>query len=48
MAATNRIMAEKGMFSLELLEEMERYVEEYRSEHPEGQGQAVAPADGAR
>lgn len=48
MEATNRRMAEKGMFSLELLEEMERYVEEYRSENPAGEGPAVVPADGAR
>ncbi len=30
---TNRQMAQKGMFSLELLEEMQRHIEEFRSEH---------------
>jgi TRAP-type C4-dicarboxylate transport system substrate-binding protein len=30
---TNRQMAQKGMFSLELLEEMQRHIEDFRSEH---------------
>jgi len=30
---TNRQMAQQGMFSLALLEEMQRHIEEYRSEH---------------
>jgi len=33
MDETNRAMARKGMFSLELLEEMERHVAHYRSEN---------------
>lgn len=33
MEVTNRSLARKGMFSLELLQEMERHVAEYRSEH---------------
>ena len=49
MDATNRMMAEKGMFSLELLEEMEQHVEDYRREHvgkPE-QNALVEPSGGA-
>lgn len=32
LVSTNRDMAERGMFSAELLEEMQRYVDEYRSQ----------------
>jgi len=49
MDVTNRTLAAKGMFSLELLEEMERYVEEYRSEQAvETLETADAPAGGAQ
>ncbi len=33
MADNNRAMAKQGMFSLELLEMMHRYIDEYRSKH---------------
>jgi TRAP-type C4-dicarboxylate transport system substrate-binding protein len=33
MAINNRDMAKQGMFSLELLEQMQRYIDEYRSNH---------------
>lgn len=33
MAENNRDMAEQGMFSLELLEKMQRHIDEYRCEH---------------
>jgi len=36
MEVTNRELARKGLFSVELLDEMQRYVEEYRSEHGAG------------
>lgn len=35
MAVTNRRMAEEGLFSLQLLEEMQQYVDEYRSGNPD-------------
>ena len=34
MAVTNRRMAEDGLFSLALLEQMQNYVDEYRAEQP--------------
>lgn len=42
MSATNRRMAEQGMFSLELLEQMQQYVDEYRRKRPQ------TPAGGTR
>ena len=44
MDATNRAMANRGVFSLELLEEMQRHVEAYRSEHPDGATEKSEPA----
>ncbi len=46
MDETNRAMAKKGMFSLELLHEMEHHVSDYRNEHKAGSsGGSVAPTD---
>ena len=33
MAENNRDMAKQGMFSLEMLELMQRHIDEFRSEH---------------
>jgi len=44
MDETNRAMAKKGMFSLELLQEMEHHVADYRNEHAsESAGGSAAP-----
>jgi TRAP-type C4-dicarboxylate transport system substrate-binding protein len=37
MTEINRDMANQGMFSLELLEQMQRHIDEYRSEHPDAE-----------
>ncbi len=42
MASTNRAMAERGMFSLALLEEMQTYVDEFRRENGANDDKAVA------
>ncbi len=42
MDETNRALARKGMFSLELLEEMERHVAHYRHEHGDEQADSTA------
>ncbi len=43
---TNRKMAEQGIFSPELLERMQRYVDEYRRQH--SQGAQATPSGGTR
>lgn len=49
MDVTNRTLARKGMFSLELLEEMERYVEEFRRDQSGLRNEAApAPTGGAQ
>jgi TRAP-type C4-dicarboxylate transport system substrate-binding protein len=48
MDATNKMMAEKGMFSLELLAEMERHVAAFRSERSAGQERSAQPTGGAK
>ena len=48
MDVTNRAMAQKGMFSIELLQEMEQHVNTYRSEHVgEDEPDALAAPGGA-
>ncbi len=41
MAENNRDMAKQGLFSLELLETMQRYIDEFRSEHESAQEAAA-------
>jgi len=46
MAKNNRDMAEQGMFSLELLETMQRHIDEFRSEQAVAENQAADAGDG--
>jgi len=47
MVEINRDMAKQGMFSIELLELMQRHIDEYRSEHPNDKKPVAGQADHA-
>ena len=47
MAENNREMAKQGMFSLELLEKMQRHIDEYRSEHADDHEPAATEDEAA-
>ena len=47
MAEINRDMAKQGMFSVELLELMQRHIDDYRSEHSDQEKPIASQADHA-